>query len=140
LGTYQPPENGGSIVDHPELLASMRLLLSQLNTVEHRLAAQTIGLDELESVLDAVDRLRSTLWITFLAEESRARGQKTNIRRALSQFRIRQAASLLRGIRQDLVEGDLPADKPSLLRLYRAVEQVMWTLARLLGREKRRDL
>jgi hypothetical protein len=140
LVTDQLPENGGSIVHHPELLASTRLLLSQLNTVEPKLAAQTIGLDELESVLDAVDRLRSTLWITFLVEESRARGQKTNIRRALSQFRFRQAASLLRGIRQDLVEGDFPADKPSLLQLYRAVEQVMWTLARLLGREKRRDL
>ncbi len=123
-------------MEYPELLASVRLLQEQLGTVEAKLAAKTIEVEELEGVKEAVDALRSILWITFLTEETRARGGAESLSRLLAQARMKRTGSMLRGIRQDVIDGRIGADEPDLLSLHRTVEQSMWTFTRLFAPEE----
>ncbi len=123
-------------MEYPELLASVRLLQSQLGTVESKLAAETIALEELEGLKEAVDSIRSILWITFLTEESKAGRAEENLPRVLARARLRRATSILSEIRQDVLDGRIKVDDRAFLDLHRAVEQSMWSLIRLLRPRK----
>ncbi|HEY4682947.1 MAG TPA: hypothetical protein VIH17_06825 [Candidatus Acidoferrales bacterium] len=119
-------------MEHPELLASVRLLQERLGTVEAKLAAKTIELEELEGVKEAVDALRSILWITFLTEESKTGREEESLPRVLARARLRRATSILSEIRQDVLDGRIKVDDRAFLDLHRALEQSMWSLIRLL--------
>ncbi len=123
-------------MEYPELLTSLALLQSDLATVVPKLAAKTVELKELEQLKETIDTVRSTLWITFLTEERRARSEEETFARVLVRARIKRVRSMLRGVRQDIIDGRVKLDDPDLLYLQQTVEDSMWTFVRILGAAK----